>query len=78
LKAYFQTISSANIMPQHEESMRIMLRSYLLDRAMNDLGRQLKEDGAHLEIPLTGILVFCGKHSASARQPTCCSGTSTY
>jgi hypothetical protein len=72
LKAYFQTISSANILPQNEDSMRIMLRAYLLDRAMNELGRQLKEDGAHLEIPLTGILVFLRENvpPAPVNQPT--------
>ena len=71
LKAYFQTISSANILPQNEESMRIMLRAYLLDRAMNELGHQLREDGGHLEIPLTGILFFLREAipQAAANQP---------
>jgi maltose alpha-D-glucosyltransferase/alpha-amylase len=56
LKAYFQAIASAAILPDNEEAVRVMLRAYLLDRAINELGRQLKEGGSELVIPLTGIL----------------------
>jgi len=56
LKAYFQAISGAKILPDEEEAMRTMLRAYLLDRMMNEVGRQLREGGDHLEIPLAGTL----------------------
>ena len=56
LKAYFQAIAGAGILPDDEEAVRVMLRGYLLDRTMNELGRQLRDGGAKLEIPLSGIL----------------------
>ncbi len=56
LKAYFQTIAGANIFPDNEEGIRIMLRAYLLDRTMNELWRLLSTGDSGLEIPLSGIL----------------------
>jgi maltose alpha-D-glucosyltransferase/alpha-amylase len=56
LKAYFQAIAGAGILPDDEEAVRVMLRGYLLDRTMNELGHQLRDGGAKLEIPLSGIL----------------------
>jgi maltose alpha-D-glucosyltransferase/alpha-amylase len=56
LKAYFQAIAGANILPDNEEAVRVMLRAHLLDRTLNDLGRQLRDGSAGLEISLAGIL----------------------
>jgi maltose alpha-D-glucosyltransferase/alpha-amylase len=56
LKAYFQAIASAAILPDNEEAVRVMLRAHVLDRAMNELGRELSVGGARLDIPLSGIL----------------------
>ncbi len=56
LKAYFQAIAGAGIFPDDEEAVRVMLRAYLIDRAMNELGRQLTNRESSLEIPLSGIL----------------------
>jgi maltose alpha-D-glucosyltransferase/alpha-amylase len=56
LKAYFQAMAGAGILPDNEEAVRVMLRAYVLDRTMNELGRELGEGGARLTIPLTGIL----------------------
>jgi hypothetical protein len=58
LKAYFQEIASAKLLPEDEEAVRVMLRAHLLDRTMNELGRQLKEGDKGLEVSLTGILFF--------------------
>jgi maltose alpha-D-glucosyltransferase/alpha-amylase len=58
LKAYFQAIGGAGILPDNEESVRLMLRAYLLDRTMNELGRALSEGGGRLDIPLSGVLYF--------------------
>jgi maltose alpha-D-glucosyltransferase / alpha-amylase len=55
LKAYFQAVAGEKILPDNEEAVRNMLRAFLFDRAMNELGGQLKRGGA-LEIPLTAIL----------------------
>ncbi|HEV7924702.1 MAG TPA: maltose alpha-D-glucosyltransferase [Verrucomicrobiae bacterium] len=56
LKAYFQSIASAGILPDNEEDVRMILRAYVLDRAMNELGRELSEGGARLGIPLSAVL----------------------
>jgi maltose alpha-D-glucosyltransferase / alpha-amylase len=56
LKAYFQAVADAGIFPNNEEAILAMLRAFLLDRAIYELGRQLKEGGQGLEIPLSGIL----------------------
>jgi maltose alpha-D-glucosyltransferase/alpha-amylase len=56
LKAYFQAMASVMILPDNEEAVRVMLRAYLLDRTMNDLGRQLRDGSAGLEISFSGIL----------------------
>jgi len=56
LKAYFQAIAGARILPDNEEAIRVMLRAYMLDRTMNELGRQLRDGNSRLEIPLFGIL----------------------
>jgi maltose alpha-D-glucosyltransferase/alpha-amylase len=56
LKAYFQAMAGAGILPESEESVRMMLRAYLLDRTMGELGNALRAGGGRLEIPLYGIL----------------------
>jgi maltose alpha-D-glucosyltransferase / alpha-amylase len=56
LKAYFQTISGAGILPDDEEAVRVMLRAHLLDRTMNEIGRELKNSGGRLEVPLSAVL----------------------
>ena len=56
LKAYFQSIAGAGILPENEEDVRVMLRAYVLDRAVNELGRELRDGGAQMGIPLSGIL----------------------
>jgi maltose alpha-D-glucosyltransferase / alpha-amylase len=56
LKAYFQTIGGAAILPDNEEAVRVMLRAHLLDRTMNEVGRELREGAMRLEIPFSAIL----------------------
>jgi predicted trehalose synthase len=56
LKACFQTIGGAGIVPDNEESVRVMLRAHVLDRTMNELGHALRNGGGRLEIPLTAML----------------------
>jgi maltose alpha-D-glucosyltransferase / alpha-amylase len=56
LKAYFQAIASAGILPDNEEAVHVMLRAHVLDRTMNEVGRELNNGGARLDVPLSGIL----------------------
>jgi maltose alpha-D-glucosyltransferase/alpha-amylase len=56
LKAYFQAIGGAGILPENEEALRVMLRAFLMDRTLHELGCELREGGRRLEIPLSRIL----------------------
>lgn len=56
LKAYFQAIGGARILPENEEALRVMLRAFLLDRTLHELACELRGGGGRLEIPLSGIL----------------------
>jgi maltose alpha-D-glucosyltransferase/alpha-amylase len=56
LKAYFQAIAGSKILPENEEPLRVMLRAHVLDRTMNELGREWSRGGERLEIPLSAIL----------------------
>jgi maltose alpha-D-glucosyltransferase/alpha-amylase len=55
LKAYFQSMTGTHILPDNEEAVRVMLRAYLLDSTMNEVGRQW-QDGENLDIPLSAVL----------------------
>jgi maltose alpha-D-glucosyltransferase/alpha-amylase len=69
LKAYFETLRGAGILPEDEEAVRVMLRGYLLDRTMNELGRALRDGATGLEIPLSGILFLLREQVPSAPTP---------
>ncbi len=56
LKAYFQAMGGARILPDNEEAVGVMLRAYLLDRTLHELGRELREGGGRLDIPLSAVL----------------------
>jgi maltose alpha-D-glucosyltransferase/alpha-amylase len=58
LKAYFQTIAGVGILPDNEESLRVMLRAHLLNKAMVEVGGQFRQGSAVLEVPLTAILTL--------------------
>ncbi len=66
LKAYFQAIAGAGIFPDNEEDVRVMVRAFLLDRMMNELGRELNDGGARLDIPLSGVLFLLREQLPSA------------
>jgi maltose alpha-D-glucosyltransferase/alpha-amylase len=61
LKAYFHDLSASRILPDDEETVRLMLRAYFLDRAMNDLDRKIQQTGIRLEIPLSAILLLLSR-----------------
>jgi len=56
LRAYFQAGAGAGILPDDEESLRVMLRAYLIDSTMNELARELRDGGRRLDVPLSAIL----------------------
>jgi maltose alpha-D-glucosyltransferase/alpha-amylase len=58
LKAYFQTIAGAGILPDNEEALRVLLRAHLLNKAMVEVGGQIREGSPILDVPLTAILTI--------------------
>ncbi|HEX3720322.1 MAG TPA: maltose alpha-D-glucosyltransferase [Verrucomicrobiae bacterium] len=69
LKAYFQNIASAQVLPGNEEDLRVMLRAHVLERMIGELGTHLQEKDKWLEVPLQGILFVAGETAASASAP---------
>jgi maltose alpha-D-glucosyltransferase/alpha-amylase len=58
LKAYFQHVAAAEILPANEEDIRVMLRAHLLDMMMDELGEHLREKDKWLSVPLEGIILL--------------------
>jgi maltose alpha-D-glucosyltransferase/alpha-amylase len=56
LTAYFETIGKASFIPQKEEEKQLLLKTYLLEKAVYEMGYELGSRPDWLMIPLTGIL----------------------
>jgi maltose alpha-D-glucosyltransferase/alpha-amylase len=56
LRAYMAKISDDSPLAQPEDEIRIMLPAYLLDEAMQEIGRELSKRPDWLHVPLRGIL----------------------
>ena len=56
LRAYLAAIGPANLLPQSEGDLRVMLRAYLLHKAVYEVGYELNNRPAWLPIPVQGIL----------------------
>jgi len=60
LKAYFNRLGNADLLPRDEGQLRGMLRAYLLNQVMGELGRELGQPSAWLKIPLQSIGYLIG------------------
>jgi maltose alpha-D-glucosyltransferase / alpha-amylase len=56
LKGYLHHVGPSGILPAREEDLHAMLRAYLLNHMMIELGRELRPPSSRLKIPLQGIL----------------------
>jgi maltose alpha-D-glucosyltransferase/alpha-amylase len=58
LRAYFQTMGQSEVLPRSKEQLSAMLPAFLLNKAVYELGYELNNRPAWLNIPLHGILLL--------------------
>ncbi|HLE81532.1 MAG TPA: putative maltokinase, partial [Dehalococcoidia bacterium] len=56
LKSYRETAAGASFLPQEPEDFQLLLNSYLLEKTVADLGRELSSRPSWVSVPLRGIL----------------------
>jgi maltose alpha-D-glucosyltransferase / alpha-amylase len=61
LRAYLHRLGPDGLLPGKEDDLRVLLRAYLLNQIVNELGRELKTPAGQLRIPLQGILYLVGE-----------------
>jgi len=55
LRGYLETVSEATFLPRHREELEVLLNSYLLEKAIYELGYELNNRPDWVMIPLRGI-----------------------
>jgi maltose alpha-D-glucosyltransferase/alpha-amylase len=66
LKAYLDKVGNASFMPQDQEDLRLLLRSFLILKALYELRYELNNRPKWVAIPLRGILSLIGAGVAPA------------
>ena len=56
LKAYFDTASRGNFLPQSREELRVLMDAYLLEKVIYEIGYELNHRPDWINIPLQGAL----------------------
>ena len=62
LRSYLQAIGPSEILPSTPAELQVMLQAYLLNKAVYELGYELNNRPAWLNIPLHGILHLVERH----------------
>ncbi|MGB5972666.1 MAG: maltose alpha-D-glucosyltransferase, partial [Nodosilinea sp.] len=56
IKAYLATASRRDFLPQTQQELEVLLDNYLIEQTIYNLGRELVDRSAHVDIPLRRIL----------------------
>jgi len=56
LNSYLQHAAAGNFLPANREELNILLNTYLLEKALYELGYELNNRPDWVRIPITGIL----------------------
>ncbi len=70
LRAYLEAMASSDVLPRSDEDLFTMLRAYLLNKAVYEVGYELNNRPAWLKIPLEGILEIVGDHHEERGRPS--------
>ena len=55
MRAYLETMAGKNILPNNSEDFEVMIQTFLLEKAIYELGYELNNRPAWVPIPLRGI-----------------------
>jgi maltose alpha-D-glucosyltransferase/alpha-amylase len=55
MRAYLETVGDSDFIPKHKEDLDIMLQTYILEKAIYELGYELNSRPDWVIIPLKGI-----------------------
>jgi maltose alpha-D-glucosyltransferase/alpha-amylase len=61
LNAYLEVASPAELFPAQQEQLAVLLDAHLLDKAVYEVGYELKNRPAWVRVPLAGILELLGQ-----------------
>ena len=61
LASYQKSVSGASFIPKEQEEVEIMLQTFMLDKAVYELGYELNNRPEWVSIPLRGALELLGK-----------------
>lgn len=56
LRSYLETVGSSPLLPKSRSELEILLRTYLLDKAIYEVGYELNNRPGWVKIPLQGVL----------------------
>ena len=71
LACYQSTMAGSGILPEEPEQAEVMLQSYLLDKAIYELGYELNNRPDWLFIPLRGVLALLKSDEESGEKTAC-------
>ena len=58
LSAYLKTASTGNFLPTTHQELRVLLKDYLLSRAIHDIGYKITHGSDEIDVPLRRLLQF--------------------